>query len=197
MNISGIEFFIRDNQLITYLIIFFGMLVEGEIIILFMSIFAWQGLISWPLLALLAMSGTLCGDVMWYTIGSKFKDTRFGNWLDARYEKTGAWVYGNIVSRYATWSILSKFIYFTARPTIFLAGWHKLEFKKFLRMTTIATAIWASTILAVGYFFGYAIHIIGFKRVMHRVEFFVIGLFASVFLIDLLLKHFFIKKKSV
>ena len=196
MNISELEFFIRDNQLIVYLVIFLGMLIEGEGIILFASVFAWQGLISWPLLALCAMTGTICGDVLWYAAGIQLRDTRFGNWLDRRYEKTGHWVKENIVSRYPTYAVISKFMYFTTRPTIFLAGWHKLEFKKFCRATLYATVIWGVIILGIGYFFGYTVHLIGFQNIMHRVGFFALGLFAGVFIIEFILKRFFFNKKS-
>lgn len=178
-----------------YLIIFLGMFIEGEGIILFASIFAWQGLISWPLLAIVAIIGTIGGDVLWYSLGARMQNTRFGKWLDYRYEKTGAWVYENVVSKYPSYAIISKFMYFTTRPTIFLAGWHKLEFKKFLRITSYATAVWALIILGIGYFFGYTVNAIGFKKVMHKVEFLALGVFAGVFIIEFILKRFFFKKK--
>ena len=195
MDISSIEYFIQANFILIFLIIFVGMLIEGEGIILFASIFAWQGLLSWPLLALVAIAGTICGDVLWYWGGVRLQNTRFGNWLDRRYEKTGAWIYENIVGRYATYAIISKFMYFTTRPTIFLAGWHKFEFKKFLKITTFATIIWTMVILGIGYFFGYAVHVIGFKKVMHRVEFFAVALFLGIFLIEYLIKRFYFSAK--
>lgn len=192
---NGIEFFIQQNQLMVYLIIFLGMFIEGEGIILFASIFAWQGLISWPLLAIVAIIGTIGGDVLWYSLGSRLQNTRFGKWLDCRYEKTGEWVYENVVSKYPSYAIISKFMYFTTRPTIFLAGWHKLEFKKFLRITSYATVVWALIILGIGYFFGYTVHLIGFKKVMHKVEFLAIGVFLGVFIIEFILKRSVFKKK--
>lgn len=195
MNPNGIEYFIQANPVLTYIIIFAAMLIEGEGAILFASIFAWQGLISWPLLAITAIVGTICGDILWYLGGKYLQNTRLGKWLDCYYEKTGVWVYENIVSRYSTYAIISKFMYFTTRPTIFLAGWHKLEFKKFLRITAYATAIWAAIILGIGYFFGYTVHLIGFKKIMHRVEFFALGLFLAVFVFEYLMKKFFFRKK--
>jgi membrane protein DedA with SNARE-associated domain len=196
MNPNNIEFFIQANPILTYVIIFVAMLIEGEGAILFASIFAWQGLISWPILALVIIIGTISGDIAWYLGGRYLQNTRFGKWLDRRYEKTGAWVYENIVCRYQSYAIISKFMYFTTRPTIFLAGWHKFEFKKFLKVTTYATVIWAGILLAIGYFFGYTAHLIGFKWILHRLEFFAVALFLGVFIIEFLMKKFVFAKKG-
>src|SRR3989344_7819125 len=112
---TGVEHFIQDNSLITYAIIFLGMLVEGEGVILLSSFFAWRGLISWATLGAVVVAGTIIGDLLWYAAGQYLRDTKFGLWLDKRYEKTGHWVYENIVSRYSTYAILTKFMYFTTK----------------------------------------------------------------------------------
>lgn len=192
---SGLEYFIDANPILTYVIIFLGMLIEGEGIILLSSIFAWQGLINWGMLGIVAITGTITGDLLWYSGGKYLRNTRFGLWLDKRYEKTGVWVNENVVGRYESYAIISKFMYFTTRPTIFLAGWHKFNFRKFLKITTIATVIWAFILLGVGYFFGYTVHLIGYKQILHQIEIFAVGLFVAVFVVEYLVKKHFLKKK--
>lgn len=181
---NTIEIFLAASPLLAYSIIFFGVMVEGEGIILLASVFAAQGHLSWTGVAVAAILGTLIGDILWYLAGKHLKGTKLGCWLDKRYEKTGEWVNDWIVNRYHWYAILSKFMYFTTRPTIFLAGWHDYDFKKFLKITTYATLIWALVIMLVGYGFGYTISQIGFKQITHRLELFALTVFVGIFIIE-------------
>jgi len=180
--------FLSTEPFLAYLIIFVGVMLEGEGIILLASIFALQGHLGWTLLALTIISGTIIGDILWFEAGKHLKGTKLGYWLDKRYEKTGEWVDETIMNHFHWYAIISKFMYFTTRPTIFLAGWHGFEFKKFLKITTYATIIWATVIMSIGYGFGYTISQIGFKKIEHRIEFWAIGIFLAVFIIERLIK---------
>jgi membrane protein DedA with SNARE-associated domain len=176
--------FLIAKPVLVYLIIFFGVMVEGEGIILLSSIFAAQGHLSWFWIAAAAVLGTIIGDLFWFEMGKRLKGTKLGCWLDKRYERTGEWVNDWIVSRYHWYAIVSKFMYFTTRPTIFLAGWHGFDSKKFFKITIYATLIWAFIILAIGYGFGYTIGLLGFKHVLRRIEFIAIGIFVGLFVIE-------------
>lgn len=176
--------FLSGQPFLAYLIIFIGVMIEGEGIILLASIFAAQGHLSWFWLALTAVSGTIIGDLLWFEAGRHLKGTKVGCWLDKHYEKTGDWFNETIMQRYHWYAVVSKFMYFTTRPTIFLAGWHDFDAKRFFRITVYATLIWAAIILGVGYLFGYAIGLLGFKKILHRIEFFAVALFAGIFVIE-------------
>ncbi len=186
--------FLSASPLLAYTIIFVGVMIEGEGIILLASVFALQGHLSWFWLAATAISGTIFGDVLWFEAGRNLKGTRLGTWLDKRYEKTGGWVNDMLVDRYHWYAVVSKFMYFTTRPTIFLAGWHDFEFKKFLKITTYATIIWAAVIMIIGYGFGQAINQIGFKKITHRIELFAIVVFLGIFIIEWVIKKLVIKR---
>jgi membrane protein DedA with SNARE-associated domain len=191
---SSIELFLSASPLLAYTIIFIGVMIEGEGIILLASVFALQGHLSWFWLAVTAIGGTIFGDVLWFEAGRNLKGTRIGSWLDKRYEKTGGWVNEMISSRYHWYAVISKFMYFTTRPTIFLAGWHGFEFKKFLKITTYATVIWATIIMIIGYGFGQAINGIGFKKVTHRIELFAVAVFVGIFILEWLIKKLIMKR---
>jgi len=186
--ITGIEYFILANQILTYAIIFFGMFIEGEGLIIFASIFAWQGHLNWLFLALTILAGTVAGDMVWYLGGRFLRGTRFGNWLDRKYESHTDTLDTNIREHYGRFAILSKFMYFTTHPTIFLVGWNKFPFKKFLWITLYSTAIWGLGVLSIGYFFGYAISLIGYRQFVHRIEIFAVLLLGLVFLLGFGLK---------
>jgi membrane protein DedA with SNARE-associated domain len=188
---NGLEHFVIAQPLIAYLIVFFGMFIEGEGIILIASIFAWQGRLSWLLLAITIISGTILGDIAWYMLGKHLKGTRLGGWLDKIYEKPGNVIEKVITEHYGKFAILSKFMYFTTHPTVFLVGWHDYKFKKFLGITAYASIIWGLAVLLIGYSFGYAISLIGFKKIMKRIEIFALIVFVALFVIERLIKKNF------
>ncbi len=194
MHLTGIEYFIIANPVLAYAIIFFGMFIEGEGIILLASIFAWQGHLRWALLGAVIIAGTIVGDMAWYGLGKVLRGTRFGIWLDRKYERPGDAIEKMITEHYGRFAVLSKFLYFTTHPTVFLVGWHDYKFKKFLWITTYATIIWAVTVLIVGYIFGYAISLIGFRKIVKRIEIFAVVLFAAVFVAERILKKILARK---
>lgn len=193
---SGIEYFIVANPILAYTIVFLGMFIEGEGLIIFASIFAWQGILNWWLLALAVITGTIAGDIIWYLGGRYLRNTRLGNWLDRRYEAHTDTLDKNIREHYGRLAVLSKFMYFTTHPTIFLVGWNRFPLKKFLWITCYATTIWAITVLAVGYSFGYAIELIGFKQFVHRIELFAVIIFASIFILGKVIKTLLVKANT-
>jgi membrane protein DedA with SNARE-associated domain len=71
---------------------------------------------------------------------------------------------------------------------------HELEFKKFLKITIWAGIAWALTVMLAGYFFGLTIELLGFKKIMKRIEIFVLILFGLLFVAERLLQKKFIKK---
>ena len=191
---STIELFLTASPLIAYTIIFIGVMIEGEGIVLLSSIFALQGHLSWFWLAIAATTGTIVGDILWFEAGRNLKGTRLGCWLDRRYEKTSGWIEAMIMQRFHWYAVVSKFMYFTTRPTIFLAGWHDFEFKKFLKITTYSTVIWLAVIMGIGFVFGYTIDRIGLTKVTHRLELFAVAVFAGIFLLEWAIKKFVMRK---
>ena len=194
--LPGLAFFIIANPILTYSAVFLGMFIEGEGIVLIASIFAWQGHLSWFWLSIVVVTGMILGDLVWYTAGRTLQNTTFGKWLDRRYEKQGTWISENIVGHYAKYAILSKFMYFAYRPILFLVGWHNLPFKKFFRITIYSTVVWAAIVLLIGYFFGYTVDLIGFKKIAHRLEIVAIVVFGGLFLFEWLVRKFVWNKKK-
>jgi len=180
---TPVEAFIVANPLLTYLIIFFGMTFEGEGIVLLSSIFAGPGkTLAWSILAVVIFSGVVVGDLAWYAAGYYSRGTRVGCWLDRCLEKRSNWLRAKIVDRYSRYALASKFLYFTTHATVFVAGWHKLDFKKFWRITLWASGLWTVIMLIVGYLFYHFIELIGWKAVMHRIELVVVVLIAIALL---------------
>lgn len=191
---TGLEYFIIANPILTYAIIFLGLWVEGEGVILLASIFAWQGHLDWGTLILISFAGVFIGDVIWYLVGRHLKETRLGRWLGKKYERAGDWMDRFITDHYAKFSIVSRFMYFTTHPMFFLVGWHEYPFKKFLWVTFYSSIIWLSVVFGVGYFFGLTVDLIGFQQVAKRAEILALILFVLVFVVGRLLQKRFAKR---
>ena len=158
------------------------------------SIFAIEGYLNFWLVAGVAFAGVILGDMTWYCLGRYSKETKIGNWVNKKFEKHQGWLVDNIQNHYARFVFLSKFLYYVNRITPLLAGWQKMDFKKFFKTHLIAGSAWVVTMAIVGKFFGLIIIAIGTKKVFRGIHWFFIGLAALVIGGDFLLKRLFVKK---
>ncbi|MFA5791645.1 MAG: VTT domain-containing protein [Candidatus Paceibacterota bacterium] len=151
---------VENHQILAYLIIFLGLILEGEFFIIFTGILAHLGILNFYFALLFIFLGALSKTLMGYALGEflfrKFNHHRFFKYIQKR-------VY-NILPRFKTkpfWSIfISKFIIGANNLVILFSGFEKINYKKFLKAEIFATIIWAPTLLLLGYFFSYtALHI--------------------------------------
>lgn len=146
---------VENHQILAYVVIYFGLIFEGEFFLISTGILAHLGALHfWPSL-LFVLLGGLSKTFIGYTLGGflskKFSHHRFFKYIQKR-------VY-NILPRFKTkpfWSIfVSKFIIGANNIVIIFSGYEKIDYKKFLKAEIPATLIWAPALLSLGYFFSY------------------------------------------
>lgn len=137
-------------------------------------IFAWQGLMEWWIIVVVTFAGVMLGDVAWYWLGLYGKDTWLGRWVQKKFPAYHIWMDQNFMARYPRMAVFSKFLYYVNRLTPLIAGWHKMEFKRFLKIHLAAAVIWLGVILFVGHFLGVFIELVGARKVLHRIELLVV-----------------------
>lgn len=151
---------VEHHQVLAYMVIYFGLVFEGEFFIIFAGIFSHLGALnlwtSFFFVILGGLSKTLIGYKLGQFLFKKFNHHRFFKYIQKR-------VY-DILPRFKTkpfWSIfISKFIIGANNIVIIFSGYEKINYKKFLRAEISATIIWAPLLLSLGYFFSYtALHI--------------------------------------
>lgn len=169
--IIGLETFVIAHSFWTYVIVFAGMLIEGESFFLTASIFAGQGYLRWGVLTAVSLTGMLAGDWCSYLLGRATKGTRFGFWFVRRFSRADEWLSKNIEQRYARLAFISKYIYFVNRLTPFLAGWHGFPGRRFLKIHAGAAIVWTGIMLILGHFLGLFVELVGVRYVLHRIEF--------------------------
>lgn len=158
------------------------------------AIFALEGYLNWWFVVGVAFAGVVLGDIAWYYLGRYSKETRLGNWLSKKFAHYQGWLSENFTQRYFRLAFISKFLYYINRLTPLLAGWEKMEFKKFFKIHFFAGLLWVIVMFIVGRSFGFVIEIIGVKVVLHRLYWFFAVMAVLVIVGEHFLRKFFIKK---
>lgn len=158
-----INFLIRlveHHQILTYGIIYLGLIFEGEFFIISTGILAHLGALNFWVSLVFVLLGALSKTFIGYAFGEflfkKFNRHKVLKYLQKR-------VYG-ILPRFKEkpfWSIfISKFIMGANYIVIIFSGYEKIDFKKYLKAEISSIVIWAPVLLSIGYFFSYtALHV--------------------------------------
>jgi membrane protein DedA with SNARE-associated domain len=180
--------FVEVHRMIGYFLLFFGIMIEGEAILLVFSFLASQGYFSIDVVMLITFLGVIIGDNIWYEAGK-----RYGQ---ALYDKIGKHfitpvlfekIRRNIREHNFKYIFFSKFIYGLNHFVILMAGHEKEDPKKIMKMDMLGTIPWIFIVSTIGYSFGYALKI--FKHL--RLELTVAGI---VLLIAFIFAEKYIKK---
>ncbi len=146
---------VEHHQILAYCVILFGLIFEGEVIIISTGILAHLGALNIWFALVFIVIGALSKTFIGYALGGYlFKIYNHNGFF--RYIKKRVY---SILPRFKTkpfWSIfVSKFIWGANNIVILFSGYEKIEYKKFLKAEIVATAVWAPLLLFLGYFFSY------------------------------------------
>ncbi len=146
---------VENHQVFAYLIIYIGLIFEGELFLLSAGVLAHLGALSFPVTLFFVFLGALTKTLLGYRLGGflnkKFKHHRFFSFIQKR-------VY-SVLPRFKEkpfWSIfVSKFIVGANNVAIIFAGYEGINYKKYLKAEFSSTVIWAPFLLSLGYIFSY------------------------------------------
>src|SRR3989338_11552008 len=189
-----LEYFVLNYPLWSYLVLFLGMFIEGEVFFLTAAVFAKLGYLDWSWIAGAAFAGVVLGDVAWFYLGKFLKNTKLGFFFNSRFSAYHEWLDKNFLRRYWAMAFLSKFLYYVNRLTPLIAGWHDFEFKKFLKIHFLAAIFWTGVNLIFGYFFGLIIGIEGIRWLLRRFELFLLIMIVVFICGEYLLKRVFSRR---
>ncbi len=189
-----LQAFVTTSPALAYLVLFLGMFIEGEVFFLAAAIFALEGYLNWWIILAVTFVGVILGDIAWYFLGKYSKETRLGSWVEKKFTGYEEWLQENFETRYARLAFMSKFLYYVNRITPLLAGWQKMEFRKFLRIHIMAAFAWLLFVVVLGKFFGFIIETIGVQVVFNRLYGVFLILAVVVLVGEYLLRKIFVKK---
>ena len=132
-----------------YFIILIGLILEGESILFAAFFFVNQGYLNLALVSVVAISGTILGDILWYYFGAKLQEIKFfKKWID----RLAVIIDKQIIQNPLRAIFVSKFAYGTHRITLIRSGALKINFKTYFQYASLASLVWIIVIGSLGYF---------------------------------------------
>jgi len=141
-------------RLMAYLVIFAGVLMEGEIIIFLAIYLAHQGVLSLPITVAIVVAGVLSGDVLWFHVGPRIANAWF---VPKALESTSEMIETRIRERPFGVLVLSKFTYGLHRVVLLHMKEAGVTLKHFVRMDVFASAFWLLVVGGLGLVFSASI----------------------------------------
>lgn len=132
---------------IAYLVVFLGMVFEGDIILFSAAFLAHQGILNPVPVFLTALWGMIFGDNMWYSLGRR-KNYPFKQWA----EKLAQPFDEQLLKNPMRTIFVSKFTYGFNRAILMRAGSLRLNWKKLEESDILATLLWMAIVGGLGYF---------------------------------------------
>jgi len=156
--VSIISFF-EEHTLAAYAVLFAMMIVEGETFLIISGVLSQLGALKIFYVIPIAFTGTMIGDVFWYTFGVVLKNKNIPPFISRIIGVAESVVHRllpHLAAKPFASLILAKFIYGTNHATLILSGMMKMNFARFIKIEAVATAIWVLVFSTLGYVLGYA-----------------------------------------
>lgn len=151
---------VEHHQVLVYFFLFFGLVFEGDVVLISAGILAHLGAINFWVALAVVLLGAAGKTALGYYLGTLFRkhwsNTKFVVYLENKINR--------VMPHFAEkpfWSIfLSKFIMGTGQIVTIFSGYKRISIKQYIKAESFASIIWAPGVMALGYFFSYtALHI--------------------------------------
>ena len=129
-----------------------GVPVGASALVIAAGAFSQQGILSWPLMAILGLIGAVLGDALSFGIGYYAKD-----WVDQRFGRSPAWKSAEETfdKRAGLAIYLTRFLITAlAVPTNLIAGGSGILFRRFMVYDSLGELTWIALYGGLGYLFG-------------------------------------------
>jgi membrane protein DedA with SNARE-associated domain len=168
-----VEDFLREWGSWAYLIIMAWTFLEGETVVIVAGVLASQGLMDVWLILLFALTGSFCGDQMYFYIGRRYGTPLLERWPTMQGKIDWAF---RFLRRYETAFILSfRFIYGIRNVSPFVIGIAGVSRLRFFVLNLIAAILWAGSFSFGGYFLGDAM-----EKYLGKYQYHALGGFVAV-----------------
>lgn len=138
-----------------YILVFLGMLVEGEAVFFLAVYFAIQGYFNFYVMLPLLIAGVIVGDILWYKLGRKIEcssgRSRISSWVNWGLCQISEPFDRLLMEKPRRVIFFSKFTYGLNRASIVRAGTLKMSFGDFMKSDLVASFLWMAIIGAVAY----------------------------------------------
>lgn len=146
--------FSEAHRFIAYAVVFFFILVEGEIILLIAGALSSKGLLDFFDLLFFASVGVMLHDALYWWIGRKLEEKHATKFLFIDVSK----ILGpldRLRGREGFYIFISKFVWGFNRFVLIGAGYRKRPLATILRYSIPAALIWTVLLISLGHLFAY------------------------------------------
>ena len=156
ISIDVIRNFIEIHAIIVYFLIFLGVIIEGEIAVIFAGIFSYLGSINILISFIAVIFGGATKSFLGYTIGAYLNKFHSDNSLMKNIERRISYFLPRFKER-PFWSIFMSrfFILGIGWFTILFSGYTNISLKIYTKAESCSLIVWSVGVLALGYSFGY------------------------------------------
>jgi membrane protein DedA with SNARE-associated domain len=186
--------FIEENRYLGYLVLFLGMIIEGEVILMIGGILANLSALNLESVFVISFIGVLVNDVLWYHIGVYLKNNHGHRTLLQRAERKVKKLLPGIETSPAYAIFISKFIAGFNHPTLIMLGFLKVNFKYFMKLQIFASLVWTLVFISLGFAFGHTA--ISLSRKIHVFIIAAVILIVAVMLLERSIRYVISKNGS-
>lgn len=135
--------------------IFLGLILPGEIVVVFIGALAGQDVINFPATLAVLASGTIAGDNFGFLVGAHYGDFVLANWpwMKLHYERHERQI-TNYLERWGILTILVGRLAGLEALVPFICGMSGLRAGEYFVMTLLADTVWAGGLCVAGYLLG-------------------------------------------
>ena len=144
--------FAHTHQVLIYLIIFLGMFVEGEIILILSGVLVRSRGIDFFDTLLIAIIAVIFHDIGYWYIGRLLSKTKKKKFWFVNLEKLENFL-KRFEKRSGLYIFISKFAWSMNRFVLLASGYFKTPIKKLLNYSIPVAVIWTTTFISLGYIF--------------------------------------------
>ncbi len=156
ISITAIRHFVEIHSVIVYFVIFLGVIIEGEIVVIFAGIFSYLGSLNAFLALFFVILGGITKSFFGYSIGLYLSRSHSENIVLKKIERRISYFLPRFTEK-PFWSIFVSrfFILGIGWFTLIYSGYKKIPVNIYIKAESYSLAIWSVGVLAIGHFFGY------------------------------------------
>lgn len=150
--------FSEIHRILTYVLIFAGIFVEGEIVLVVAGVLIRAGNIDYLNTIIIAFFGTIAHDVFYWQLGRWFFASQKDKFFFLNVGKLGPFL--TKLHKNDSYIFTSKFTWAFNRLILIASGYRNTPIRELLRFAIPAAAIWSITLISLGYIFAHKTDII-------------------------------------
>ncbi|KKQ21794.1 MAG: hypothetical protein US36_C0013G0008 [Candidatus Wolfebacteria bacterium GW2011_GWC1_37_10] len=183
--------FSETHRLISYLIIFLAVLVEGEIILLLAGILSRNGYLDFYNAVMIAFFAAMIHDFLFWSLGKWLYKSGRKKFCFINLAKTAGF-FERIKINDGLYIFSSKFAWSLNKVILAASGYLKFPFKELLRYSFLASLIWSIFFVSLGHTFAYQTDIL--RRDMKTALIFIIGFALIIVTLENILRKIIMRK---